>query len=151
MNAARLLTALTVLVVPVTALGDDKEAQTPELGEVIVADRIRGAFYEDAPRSVARSMKKAVSVACADAKENPPKDKDGNPIDIAPLCDGRPIRYLREVLISGEKLEEGYICLAEDFERFKYFPIDMPAESGCVNVSYDYESKTHSISIEDLD
>ena len=133
------------------AYADSKETAQPQLDAAIVADRERGAFLEDAPRAVQRSMQKALNAVCAGARITPPKNRYGKPIDLAGLCGATPLRYLREVLVTGVKLSDGWICSARDFERYKYFPIEMPAARGCVLVTYDYGKKVHSIFTEGMD
>jgi hypothetical protein len=135
------LTALAVATGVVAAEG--------KLEEVAVADaRMRAAFLEDAPADAAKSMKAVLADECERIREEPPKTEAGTPIDVTWLCGDKSLRYLREVLLDGTKVEDGYICDAKGLEEAKFLPLDMIEHQHCVWVSYDYGAKQHDLDLD---
>jgi hypothetical protein len=122
---------------------------SPDLDAVVVADRIRTAFLEDAPRDVRRHFKRAFDDACRAARLDPPKDDEGQRIPFELICDTKdPLRYLREVLVNGEPVEEGWICLGNEVGDLKYFPADWKYFSGCVRVLWDYSERKPEVMLD---
>lgn len=119
----------------------------PGNDEVIVADRVRTAFYERAPRSIRDDMRRAFVAACEAGKKDPPKDFDGKPVEIGRICGGQPLLFLREVIVTGPKLREGWICVDEDFDHLKYVLDDMLGSSTCVKANYDYETRRTTVEL----
>jgi hypothetical protein len=115
--------------------------------EIIVADRIRTAFYERAPRSVRDDMRRALVAACEAGKKDPPTDYEGNPVDIERICNGQPLAFLREVIVTGPKLREGWVCVDEDLERFRYILLDMIRSGTCVKANYDYDTRRITVDL----
>jgi hypothetical protein len=123
--------------------------QKPAADEVIVADRIATAFYEKAPRSVRRAMERALNEGCAAARKDPPKDSKGRRIPFEMICDARPpLRFLREVLVTGARLREGRICSAELVGDYQYYPAEMLGDTACLMVDEDYATKTLRVHFE---
>lgn len=132
--------ALPVLVEATPGVDDDA---------VIVADRIRTAFLEDAPRNVHGRFKRALDDACRAARSDPPRDANGDRVPFEILCDSnRPLRYLREVLVNGERIEEGWICFKDTLGRTRYFPDDWEFSTGCVRVLWDYTLRKPQVVLE---
>ncbi len=140
MNSRRNLSRCLILL-PLTALafaGQPADKSTSE--EVTVADRIRTAFYEVAPRSIAASMRKAVKELCAAREQK-----------VGRLCSGRRLAYLREVLVNGYKTMDGYVCDAEVISpSIKYYVGDMIGpDMPCLHVWYDDDLKKHTVDATD--
>jgi hypothetical protein len=125
-------------------------AEPPEPdGDVIIADRVRTAFLERAPRALRRQMLRALAAACMAARRAPLKDENGNVLDVAPLCDSTRLDFWREVLVTGPRLEEGWICADPDGhnDRFEYLVEDMLDDEPCVIVLYDYAERRMTVDL----
>jgi hypothetical protein len=114
--------------------------------EVIVADELRSAFYEKAPRALATAMSRAVAARC-----NTPPKAHGSGTESDPplgwLCSGEKLHYLRSVYINGERGPHGLVC---ETGYYKYYGLDFVAElvkeGTCVPVERDrltYELRVH--------
>jgi hypothetical protein len=137
------------LVLAALAAVTGARAADEELDEIVVAClRIRAAFLEDAPADVASSMRTALADECERIRGEPPRTEAGRPIDVTWLCGGESLRFFREVLLSGTKVDAGYICEAEEFEDVIFLPPDMIEHQNCVWVSYDDDSKLHDLDLD---
>ena len=131
------------------ALAMGCHAAEGKLEDVVVADaRMRAAFLEDAPVDDAISMKTVLAEECERVREEPLQTEAGEPIDVAWLCGNKSLRYLREVLLDGTKVDDGYICDPAGLEHVKFMPLDMIEHQRCVWVSYDYEAKVHDLDLD---
>jgi hypothetical protein len=117
--------------------------------EIVIADRVRTAFYERAPGAVRRKMQRALSVACAAARREPLKDADGRPLDVEPFCNETKFHFWREVIVTGPRLEEGWICADPkgDYDRFRYLTPDMLEDEPCVMATYDYTEERITVDL----
>lgn len=106
--------------------------------EVIIAHSVRAAFYEIAPKPMAASMRQAVTTICAEKGTG-----EGW------LCDGRSLIFLRGVLVTGDKLLTGYVCLGSEADRIKFYLGDM-LETGCAPLAFDGDSQQYSIDLSDV-
>jgi len=97
----------------------------PEYDDVVIADTYRTAFYERVPRALQSRMRAALAAACEAAGSNPPA-----------ICKAAAPAYLRAVLVTGERLQSGWIC-SEDFGKLRYMLSDMLDDAGCVGAGYD--------------
>jgi hypothetical protein len=135
----------------IPGFADAQEPDIPDEDAVIVADRRAALFLEDAPRQVRRRFQRALDEACDGARLDPPVDDAGHPIEFEYFCSGKPLRYLREVLANGERLEEGWICpRIEAEDDTKYFPADYTVFVGCVQVLWDYSERVPQVILEPL-
>ena len=126
--------AVTVLLMgPFCASGT--RAQGSE--EIVIADEIRTAFYEHAPRDLVAEMSKAVTAWCSSEHSAPGFDA------VSWLCRGGSLTYYRNVYISGERGPHGLVCDDYGSSTFRYLGMDLAAESigrgSCVRVEC-YES-----------
>jgi hypothetical protein len=143
-------TLLLGAVLAIPAFADSKKMEIPDEDAVIVADRRAAIFLEDAPRQVRRRFQHALDEACHGARLDPPVDDEGHPIEFEYFCGGKPLRFLREVLGNGEKLEEGWICPRIEEDDTKYFPADYTIFVGCVQVLWDYAERVPEVILEPL-
>jgi hypothetical protein len=128
----------------VSAVGAVALAATPASPD----EKVRTAFFENAPMDVEESMRKVLVDECELAREEPVKTESGEPIDATWLCGKNPLRFLREVLVDGTRIDDGYICAAKGLEDVVYFPLDLIEQHACVWVSFDGGSKGHDLDLE---
>jgi hypothetical protein len=132
----------TIPVLAALAAATGARAAEEELDEVVLGCyRIRAAFLEDAPADVAMSMKTALADECERIREEPPRTEAGEPIDTTWVCGGESLRFFREVLVDGTRVDGGFICEAEEFEDVKFLPPDMIEHKHCVWASFDDDAK----------
>jgi hypothetical protein len=143
MNPRPPFLVLTALAIAGAALAAD-----PEPADSLAVERVRAAFLEDAPPIVAKSMKQVLLDECERVRDDPPKRENGEPIDIDWLCGGKPLRFLREVLVNGVRIDDGYICDARDLETLKFVPLDVIEHLPCVWVSVDSQSESHDLDLD---
>jgi hypothetical protein len=97
--------------------------------EVEVADELRTAFYEHAPRSLEDAMSKAVASRCS---------ADGE--SVGWLCSGRRLAYFRSVYVNGAKGRHGLVCENNGTAALKYFGMDLVATvlraGSCVSAEF---------------
>jgi hypothetical protein len=134
------------LVLTALAIAGATFAADPE--DPVAVDRIRAAFLEDAPATVAKSMQQVLADECERVREDPPKRDSGEPIDIDWLCGGKPLRFLREVLVNGVRIDDGYICDARKLEAIHFVPLDLIEHQRCVWVSVDNQSESHDLDLD---
>lgn len=143
---------LTVCLLAALGITHSRRAHAEEEAEVIVADRLRTAFYEQAPRNLRRLMEKAVAQSCEELRSGKKKLR----ADVKPgefwICGAGPRLYFREVLINGYHDKMGVVC-PESFGSWKYVPpeeINPPDDSApCVVALYDDDSRSYSLVLED--
>jgi hypothetical protein len=111
-------------------------------------ERVRTAFFENAPIDVETSMRRVLADECELVREEPLKTESGEPIDASWLCGKNPLRFLREVLVDGTRIDDGYICAGKGLEDFVYFPLDLIEQHACVWVSFDGGSKGHDLDLD---
>jgi hypothetical protein len=114
----------------------------------VTEEKIRTAFFENAPMDVETSMRAVLADECELVREEPLKTESGQTIDASWLCGKNPLRFLREVLVDGTRIDDGYICAAKGLEDFVYFPLDLIELHSCVWVSFDAESKGHDLDLD---
>ena len=141
MNAPLQLLVLTALATAGVSFAAEPVA-------VDAADKVRPAFLEDAPATVAKSMQRVLADECDRVREDPPKRENGDAIDIDWLCGDKPLRFLREVLVNGVKIDDGYICDAHQLESIKFVPLDLIEHHACVWVSIDNQSESHDLDLD---
>ncbi|MCP5146349.1 MAG: hypothetical protein H6978_16180 [Gammaproteobacteria bacterium] len=107
--------------------------------DVVIADELRTAYFERAPRGLARSMSKAVSEWCSTDSGGPEAEAVGW------LCQHTKAMYFRSVYINGERGFHGLVCRTMDSPRFKYVGMDVVEESlvdgECVPVERGYDAE----------
>ena len=139
----------TFLVLAALAAAAGAHAAEEGFDEVVLAcSRLRAAFLEDAPADVATSMKVALADECERIRDEPPLTEAGEPIDTTWVCGGASLRYFREVLLNGMKVEAGFICDGEEFEDVLFLPPDMIEHKHCVWVSFDDQTKQHDLDLD---
>jgi hypothetical protein len=106
----------------IDARTDDPSAA--QLDEPIVIDEEPEAFFIAAPRPLAAKMRSALKDACVGVARP------------SPLCDGTPLRFLREVSVYGNRKDYGFACTKESlYSRNKYFtPSSIRSKSSCVYI-----------------
>jgi hypothetical protein len=112
----------------------------PAANTFVHYEQVRIAFYEAAPRAMARSMRGAVSQRCriqATAEPN------------ASLwyCSGDSLLFLRGVNILGDRYRTGFACDESAMPEFRFYTEDMFVgdEIQCVFIAYDVKSKLHMV------
>ena len=154
MRPSRLLSCGLILwqVAAVAAAGEEPSSKSG-LEDIVLADQIRIAFYEVAPRSVGASMRRAVEEVCA---RHEPAEASGDTRTESSkavwLCSGKSLGFLRAVVVTGSKMTVGYVCDAEFVDSgVRYYTVDMfTDDTACVSVSYSYDLKKHFIDDSDL-
>ena len=122
------------------ALGQEK------LEEITVVDGpIHFAFYESAPRAIARSMQSAVSERCTALGVG--KSSDSSAHTTPWFCAGEALQFLRAVSITGDRTRTGVACRkGAVMPNLRYYPGDMFTNNvQCVALSYDEHSRRHTI------
>jgi hypothetical protein len=104
----------------------------------VLADKIRTAFYVAAPASIAKAMRLSIERICSSSAAM----RDDSP---GLLCRSTRRYYYREVLITGYKGMDGYICARDLAGRgVKYVVSDMiPDDESCVFTRFDSGSGTY--------
>jgi hypothetical protein len=134
--------------VAVAQVAEQKPSGAVELTEVVIADRYRTAFYEVAPRSVAKSMKRAVEHVCAERqRRNSPKSlTPSHESETGWLCNKSRLRFFRDVDVMGGKWEGGFVCSEDAVGKNLKFLIDAMAENdltSCVQSLFDDNAGSH--------
>jgi hypothetical protein len=118
--------------------------------EVIIADEVKIAFYEAAPRSLLESMQRAKDETCEafGRSSTPSKSETQQPL-VTWLCDGTPLRYFRAVNLLGSKYRSGLVCRMDSVTpNLRYYTVDMFSNNaGCLGVSYIEETKRNEIEV----
>jgi hypothetical protein len=122
-------------------------AAAPDEGvvEVIIADELRTAFFEHAPRRLASSMSKAVTLWCSTP---PPRTSASSDEDdpLKWLCQGKKPEYFRNVYVNGQRGRHGLVCKSNGTSSLRYFGVDLVAsvleDESCVAAEYDGEEYT---------
>jgi hypothetical protein len=119
---------------------------------IVIADELRTAFYEHAPRSLAAAMSKAVESWCSAAKSASPGNA-AKPEAASWLCQGQELSYFRSVYINGEKGRHGLVCENSGTSTLKYFGIDLVADvvadGSCVPAEFD--GAAYRLNLESVD
>ena len=104
---------------------------SPNRGEeIIIADEVRTAFYEQASGSLAGEMSKAVGSWCSTADRRRIADSGkANAETVGWLCGRDKLRYFRNVYVSGAKGPHGLVCQSNGTSSLKYFGVDLVNES----------------------
>ena len=127
--------------------------ESPDEAKVVLVAPVRIAFYEAAPSSLAGSMRTAVRATCASLRKpaTGPNAAADRP-DIAWLCNGTPLRYLRAVNVLGTKYKTGLVCSEGSVTpNLRYYTEDMfTEESECLFVAYSVTSRLNSIELPDV-
>jgi hypothetical protein len=144
MNFRPPLLVLSAFAFATACLAAEKKADEVPAGE----ERTRAAFLEDAPDEAVKSMKAVLVDECDRVREEPPRSEAGKDVDFTWLCGGKSLRYLREVLLDGTKVDDGYICDAAGLEKAKFLPLDMIEHQRCVWVSFDYVAGQHDLDLD---
>jgi hypothetical protein len=103
--------------------------------EIVVADELRSAFYEHAPRSLASAMRKAVVSWCSSNRDESHADA------VNWLCQGGELAYFRSVYPTGAKGGHGLVCEDNSPYTPKFIGMDAVAEvvadGSCVRAESD--------------
>jgi hypothetical protein len=98
--------------------------------EIIIADEVRTAFYEQASRSLAGVMSKAVGSWCSTEDRGRVADSGkSNAGTVGWLCGRDKLRYFRNVYVTGTKGPHGLVCENNGTSNLKYFGVDLVRES----------------------
>jgi len=111
--------AVTVLAWPFCAHNAHSQASD----EIVLANELRTAFYEHAPRALASAMSQAVATWCSSKHGAAESDA------LSWLCAGGNLVYFRSVYINGDKGPHGLVCEHYDGHAFRYLGLDLAAES----------------------
>ena len=95
---------------------------TPNIDEPIIISEEPEAFYESAPMLLAWRMKAALRNSCLTSAKK------------SIFCDGRPLAFLREVSVYGNKKEWGFVCTKDSlYYRNRYYtPADIQGKDTCM-------------------
>lgn len=130
------------LVVALYAVVVGAAAQSTSREEIVLADPVRAAYYEAAPRAVAASMRRAALHSCASRAGAVSRSGD----IYRWLCDGTHLAFLREVDVLGNKLKIGFVCQHE-WANLKYYVDEQIAlaveEARCVTVWFNVDANSH--------
>ena len=130
-RVARICVIAVLVVSPVSA--DDTDTQSSQ--EIVIADELRTAFYEHAPRSLATTMSKAVVSWCSSYRNESEADL------VSWLCRGDKLVYFRSVYVNGAKGRHGLVCENNGTSTLKYFGMDLVADvvadGSCVQAEFD--------------
>jgi hypothetical protein len=103
--------------------------------EIVLAHELRTAFYERAPKSLARAMSSAVVAWCS-AGRNESGERAASW-----LCRGQKLVYFRSVYVSGGKGAHGLVCEDNGTSSLRYFGMDLVADvigdRSCVPAEFD--------------
>ena len=143
-----LLFATAVLI---ASCFDDTEAAADATDEIVLADPVRAAFYEVAPRKIAASMRRAVDRSCATRLAARGAKAVGTH---RWLCGGTKLSFLREVDVLGNRLKIGFVCQHE-WASLAYYVDELIAgaiEDGvCVTIWFNSEANAHFLDFGDDD
>jgi hypothetical protein len=108
--------------------------------EIVIADEVRTAFYEHAPRSLAAAMSRAVESWCGTARRIP----DGREVKaetVRWLCGRQKLSYFRNVYVIGTVGVHGLVCEDNGTSTLKYFGTDLVdevlADGSCIPAEVD--------------
>jgi hypothetical protein len=103
--------------------------------EIVLVHELRTAFYEHAPKSLARAMSSAVVAWCSAGRSEPIERA------LSWLCRGQKLVYFRSVYVSGGKGPHGLVCEDNGTSSLKYFGMDLVADviddRSCVPAEFD--------------
>jgi len=129
------------IVVGFIALAAGEQALSQnDLNDVVVADKIRTAFYVRAQRTIARAMRRGVANYCG-------THASADLIDAAWLCHSSQLQFLRGILVTGYKDNDGFVCRAEFLgPTIRYIVPDIVIDNlHCAVALYDANSKSYEI------
>jgi hypothetical protein len=133
--------AVALAALSQAALGQGK------LEEITIVDGpIRFAFYEAAPRAIARSMQNAVSERCTVLGLG--KSSAASVRTTPWFCAGEVLQFFRAVSQTGDRTRTGVACRkGAVMPNLKYYPDDTftKYDVQCVVLSYDERSRRHTI------
>ena len=146
--------ALVAAASPICSTRADSKVPD-DFDSVIVADRIRAAFYEHAPNTLSAAMSKAVRSWCSSAdRERTADSNKANAETVGWLCAKHKLRYFRSIYVNGEKGSHGLVCEDNGTSSLKYFGTDLVVsviEDGeCVPAEFDgtvYQLQFESVNI----
>jgi hypothetical protein len=94
--------------------------------EIMIADEVRMAFYEQAPSSLAAAMSKAVGLWCLTADRRRVADSGkSNSETVEWLCERHKLHYFRNVYVTGTRGPHGLVCEDSGTSSLKYFGVDL--------------------------
>jgi hypothetical protein len=106
-----------------------------ELPDISIADEVRTAYYEHAPRRLAAAMSKAVDSWCSAARQM------SKPGASSWLCRKQKLAYFRSVYVTGTKGGHGLVCEGNGTSTLKYFGVDLVNDvvtgGSCVLAEFD--------------
>ena len=131
---------LKALAFAIGALMSAATASSATHDEIVSVGSVRIAFYEAAPPAMETSMRTAVAQACSSTE----------PASWPWLCEGAPLRFLREVNVLGSRYQTGLVCNEEVVTPdLRYYTPDMfEDEPECQYVSYDVRTSVHLLSLD---
>ena len=104
------------------------------------------AFYEPAPRTIARSMQRALNERCV-ARGVAGSAESSEPSSLW-YCAHKSLKFFRAVDLLGNRLQVGFACREGSVTpNLRYYPADMFGEEDvqCVSLSYYVVSKRHLV------
>jgi len=118
-----------------------------KLEEITVVDGpIRFAFYEAAPRAIARSMQSAVSERCTALGVG--KSSESSAPTRPWFCACEALQFFRVVRMTGDRTRTGVACRKGAVTpNLRYYPDETFTKYNpqCVVLSYDERSRRHRI------
>jgi hypothetical protein len=131
---------LVALVIIRSASANEADASNSGTEEIVIADEVRTAFYEHAPRSLAAAMSRAVDSWCSSANRIP-DGHEAKAETVSWLCGRQQLSYFRNVYVIGTMGSDGLVCENNGTSTLKYFGTDLVdevvADGSCVPAEFD--------------
>ena len=141
----RKIALINIFIFFILCLSKSQQCFGVESSEVVIADEIRTAYYERAPKSLRDSMSRAVKSLCSSTKEI-----EGANVSKW-LCQNNKLNYFRSVYVNGNKGAHGLVCEENSSDFFKYFGVDLVPivlnEGDCISANFD--GKNYELVIEE--
>jgi hypothetical protein len=118
---------LVAIVFAGSASANEVDTGDSGTAEIVVADEVRTAFYEHAPRSLAAAMFRAVESWCSKAGRTP-DEHEAKAETVSWLCGGQKLSYFRSVYVTGTVGSHGLVCENNGTSTLKYFGTDLVDE-----------------------
>ena len=138
----RCLCAHTLPCLTVAVMAAHVSAQPAQNAEsLVLREPVRIAFYEQAPRAMARGMRTAVNGRCDELRGSGAKAHPW-------YCSSVGLRFFREVNVLGDRYKTGLACSQESVTpNLRFYTEDMfnGDDVQCVYIAYDAKSKRHIV------
>jgi len=128
LRTGRIISVGVLLALVFAGSASGNKVDTGNSGEeIVVADEVRTAFYEHAPRALAVAMSRAVESWCSKAGRTP-DEHEAKAETVSWLCGGQKLSYFRSVYVIGTVGSHGLVCESNGTSTLKYFGTDLVDE-----------------------